>query len=48
VGANAGEKNRSTFEEAIRFFNKALALDPNYSQAYASLGFAHIFDYQNR
>jgi adenylate cyclase len=42
------EKNRSTFEEAIRFFNKALALDPNYSQAYASLGFAHIFDYQNR
>jgi adenylate cyclase len=22
--------------------------DPNYSQAYACLGFAHIFDYQNR
>ena len=42
------EKNRSTFEEAIRFFNKALALDPDYSQAYASLAFAHIFDYQNR
>ena len=42
------EKNRSTFEEAIRFFNKALALDPNYSQAHASLAFAHIFDYQNR
>jgi adenylate cyclase len=42
------DKNRSTFEEAIRFFNKALALDPNYSQAYASLSFAHIFDYQNR
>jgi adenylate cyclase len=42
------EKNRATFEEAIRFFKKALTLDPNYSQAYACLGFAHIFDYQNR
>jgi hypothetical protein len=38
----------ATFEEAIRFFKKALTLDPNYSQAYACLGFAHIFDYQNR
>jgi adenylate cyclase len=42
------KKNRATFEEAIRFFKKALTLDPNYSQAYACLGFAHIFDYQNR
>ncbi len=42
------EKNRSTFEEAVKFFKKALALDPNYSQAYAGLGFAHMFDYQNR
>jgi adenylate cyclase len=42
------EKNRGSFEEAIRFFNKALALDPNYSQAYAGLSFAHLFDYQNR
>jgi adenylate cyclase len=42
------KKNRLTFEEAIRFFKKALTLDPNYSQAYACLGFAHIFDYQNR
>jgi adenylate cyclase len=42
------EKNRATFEEAIRFLRKALTLDPNYSQAYACLAFAHIFDYQNR
>ena len=42
------EKNRETFEQAITFFKKALELDPNYSQAYACLGFAHIFDYQNR
>jgi hypothetical protein len=31
-----------------RFLRKALTLDPNYSQAYACLAFAHIFDYQNR
>jgi adenylate cyclase len=42
------EKNRETFEEAVTFFKKALELDANYSQAYASLGFAHMFDYQNR
>jgi adenylate cyclase len=42
------KKNRATFEEAISFLRKALTLDPNYSQAYACLGFAHIFDYQNR
>jgi adenylate cyclase len=42
------EKNRETFEQAITYFNKALEYDPNYSQAYACLGFAHIFDYQNR
>ena len=42
------EKNRATFEEAISFLRKALTLDPNYSQAYACLAFAHIFDYQNR
>ncbi len=42
------EKNRATFEEAIRFLRKALTLDQNYSQAYACLAFAHIFDYQNR
>jgi adenylate cyclase len=42
------EKNRGTFEEAMRFLRKALTLDPDYSQAYACLAFAHIFDYQNR
>ena len=42
------EKNRETFEQATTYFKKALELDPNYSQAYACLGFAHIFDYQNR
>jgi len=42
------EKNRETFEQAIKYFKKALEYDPNYSQAYACLGFAHIFDYQNR
>jgi adenylate cyclase len=44
----SNEKNRETFEQAITYFKKALAHDPNYSQAYACLGFAHIFDYQNR
>ncbi len=42
------EKNRETFEQAIMYFKKALEYDPDYSQAYACLGFAHIFDYQNR
>jgi adenylate cyclase len=42
------KRNRETFEQAITYFNKALKHDPNYSQAYACLGFAHIFDYQNR
>jgi adenylate cyclase len=42
------EKNRQTFEQSIACFKKALEHDPDYSQAYACLGFAHIFDYQNR
>jgi adenylate cyclase len=42
------EKNRRTFEQSIACFKKALEHDPDYSQAYACLGFAHIFDYQNR
>src|SRR5215813_8532600 len=42
------EKSRQTFEQAIVCFKRALEYDPNYSQAYACLGFAHIFDYQNR
>jgi len=42
------EKSRERFEQAITYFKRALEHDPNYSQAYACLGFAHIFDYQNR
>ena len=42
------DKNRETFVEAVTYFKKALELDANYSQAYACLGFAHMFDYQNR
>ena len=41
-------KNRSTFEQAKASFLKAINLDPNYAQAYAGLGFAYMFDYQNR
>jgi adenylate cyclase len=44
-GAN---KNRETFEHAERCFKRALELDPDYAQAYASLGWAYQFDYQNR
>ncbi|MGA2314412.1 MAG: guanylyl cyclase, partial [Xanthobacteraceae bacterium] len=42
------DKTRETFEQAIKFFKKAVELDPNYSQAYACLGFGYMFDYQNR
>ena len=42
------DKTRETFEQAIKFFKKAVELDPDYSQAYACLGFGHMFDYQNR
>jgi adenylate cyclase len=42
------ERSRKTFEKATTYFKKALEHDPSYSQAYACLGFAHIFDYQNR
>ncbi len=44
----AKDKNRGTLDQAVTYFNKALELDPNYSQAYACLGFAYMFDYQNR
>jgi TolB-like protein/Tfp pilus assembly protein PilF len=40
-------KTRETFERATEFFALALQLDPNYSQAYAGLGWAHLYDYQN-
>ncbi len=41
-------KNRETFAQSIKFFTRAVELDPDYSQAYACLGFAYVFDYQNR
>jgi adenylate cyclase len=41
-------KNRETFEQATAFFLKAIKLDPNFAQAHAGLGFAYMFDYQNR
>jgi adenylate cyclase len=44
----AKEKNLETFQLAIKYFNEALEHDPNYSVAYACLGFGYMFDYQNR
>jgi adenylate cyclase len=41
-------RNRETFGQAKAFFLKAIELDPNYAQAYAGMGFLHMFDYQNR
>jgi adenylate cyclase len=41
-------KNRDTFEQARTLFLRALELDPNFAKAYAGLGFAYMFDYQNR
>jgi adenylate cyclase len=41
-------KSLATFEEAKKCFLQALQIDPNYSLAFACLGFAYMFDYQNR
>ena len=41
-------KSRSTFEQSKAFFIRAIEIDPKYAQAYAGLGFAYMFDYQNR
>ena len=41
-------KNRATFEQAKKLFLRAIELDPQYAKAYAGLGFAYMFDYQNR
>ena len=41
-------KSRDKFEQAKDIFTRALELDHNYSQAYAGLGWAYIFDYFNR
>src|SRR5215472_1155725 len=42
------EKNLETFGQAVKYFKEALGHDPNYSVAYVCLGFAYMFDYQNR
>ena len=41
-------KNRETFDRARKLFLQALEHDPNFAKAYAGLGFAYMFDYQNR
>jgi len=41
-------KTRQTFEQATALFRKAIELDPNFAVARAGLGFAYMFDYQNR
>jgi adenylate cyclase len=41
-------KNRETFEQAKKLFLRAIELDPDFAKAYAALGFAYMFDYQNR
>jgi adenylate cyclase len=41
-------KNRDSFHKAKALFERAIAADPNYAKAYAGLGFAYMFDYQNR
>ena len=40
--------NRTTSEQAKAFLKLAIEFDPNYSRAFAGLGFAHMYDYQNR
>ncbi|TMJ85323.1 MAG: guanylyl cyclase [Alphaproteobacteria bacterium] len=42
-----GVLNSQAFEKVTKLLMKAIELDPNYSQAYAGLGFAHMYDYQN-
>jgi adenylate cyclase len=44
----AKERTRETFAQAIKYFKEALQHDPDYSLAYACLGFGYMFDYQNR
>jgi adenylate cyclase len=41
-------KNRDTFEKAKKLFLRAIEVDPGFAKAYAALGFAYMFDYQNR
>jgi adenylate cyclase len=41
-------QDREVFEQARDFLLRAIELDVNYAQAYAVLGFAYVFNYQNR
>jgi adenylate cyclase len=41
-------QSREVFEKARDFLLRAIELDGNYAQAYAALGFAFVFNYQNR
>jgi adenylate cyclase len=41
-------KDREGFEQAIAYFTKALELDADYALAHVGLGWAYMFDYQNR
>jgi adenylate cyclase len=41
-------KTRETFKQSKACFLRAIELDPNYARAITALGFAYVFDYQNR
>jgi adenylate cyclase len=41
-------KNLEVFEQSVALLNRAVALDPNYSDAYAALAMAHNLDFHNR
>src|SRR6185312_13566392 len=41
-------KNRAVFDQSVAYFQKAIALDPDYAEAYSGLSLAYGFDYQNR
>ena len=44
----AENKNREGFEQSLKLLMAALEFDPNYSQAYAGLSWAYMYDYFNR
>jgi adenylate cyclase len=41
-------QNREVFEQSRNFLLRAIEFDGDYAQAYAVLGFAYVFNYQNR